>query len=246
MHHPRTATTVLNQLKRMYHTPVQPPQGEPVEQIVLAILEYNEPTSLAEQTLQKLKGEYVDFNELRVSRVSELTEFLGTEFSHPRRKARRTLAVLRAMFNRENSFDLSSLKAKSKHDMEEYFSKIDEFGGYLASSVLLHCCGRQAFPLDEKMLEACKKLQLVDGEADLAGIQSFLERQVRASDAYAFCRLLKKFALDEAPRTKKVAKKVTKKAAKKKVAAAKKKSKAAKKKASSKKSTKKRTASRKK
>ena len=213
VHHPRGASTVLSQLKRMYGVPAPAPERDPVEQIILAILEYNESDSLAANSLAKLKSEYVDFNELRVSRTSELTEVLGTEFSKPRAKARRILAALRAVFNKENSFDLSSLKSKSKQDMEEYFKTVEEADNYLASSVLLNCCGRQAFPLDEKMLKACEKLQLVEGEVDLAGLQSFLERQVRSSQAYSFCRLLKKFSLNEPSKTQKAAKK---KAAKKK------------------------------
>lgn len=244
VHHPRGASPVLNQLKRTYGVPGPAPEREPVEQIILAILEHNEPEGAAANSLAKLKSEYVDFNELRVSRTGELTELLGTEISNPRAKARRLLAVLRAVFNKENSFDLSSLKSKSKQDMEEYFKTVGETDNYLASSVLLHCCGRQAFPLDEKMLKACEELQLVEGEVDMAGLQSFLERQVRASQAYSFCRLLKKSSLNEPSKTQKAAKKTTKKKAKKKTVV-KSKSRTGKNTAK-KKTTKKRTAARKK
>jgi len=217
--HPKGAKTVLGRLKRLYGAPAkQPAEVEAVEQIVLAILADNESPSKAQSVLQRLKGYYVDFNELRVARSGELAGHMGSTFAQASAKAKRILAVLKGIFDRENSFNLGFLKSKSKQDLEEYFRDIQGADNYLLSSVILYCCGRQAFPLDAKMLQACKELELVQGEVSLEDVQAYLERQLRSADSYAFCRLLKKYSVKETSRSN------AKKKAKKKAASKKKKS----------------------
>ena len=201
--HPKGARTVLARLKRTYGAPAkQRTEVEVVEQIVLAILAHNESPSTAQSVLQRLKGYYVDFNELRVARPSELAAQIGSASARASPKAKRILAVLKGIFDRENSFDLGFLKSKSKQDLEEYFSEIPGADNYLLSRVILYCCGRQAFPLDEKMLEACKELELAQGAVSLENMQAYLERQLRSADSYAFCRLLKKYMAKETSRSK--------------------------------------------
>ena len=201
--HPKGAKTVLARLKRLYGAPTkQPEEVEVVEQIVLAILAYNESLSKARSVLQRLKGYYVDFNELRVARPGDPAEHMGATFAEASDKAKKILAVLKGIFDRENSFDLEFLKSKSKQDLEEYFRDIQGADNYLLSSVVLYCCGRQAFPLDEKMLEACKELELAQGPVSLENMQAYLERQLRSADSYAFCGLLKKYAFKETSRSK--------------------------------------------
>ncbi len=208
--HPKGAKTVLGRLKRMYGAPAkQAAEVEAVEQIVLAILAYNESSSKAQSVLQRLKSYHVDFNELRVARPSELTAHIGSTFARSSAKAKRILAVLKGIFDRENSFDLGFLKSKSKQELEEYFGEIQEADNYLLSRVILYYCGRQAFPLDENMLEACKELGLAQGAVSLENMQAYLERQLRSGDSYAFCRLLKKYSVKETSRSK--AKKAVKK-----------------------------------
>ena len=230
--HPKGAKTVLGRLKRSYGAPAkQPAEVEVVEQIVLAILADNESPSKAQSILQRLKGYYVDFNELRVARPGELAGQMGSTFAQASSKAKRILAVLKGIFDRENSFNLGFLKSKSKQDLEEYFRDIQGTDNYLLSRVILYCCGRQAFPLDAKMLQACKELELVQGEVSLEDVQAYLERQLRSADSYAFCRLLKKYSVKETSRSK----------AKKKAASWKKKPKSGIKKRTSKKKSTKRT-----
>ena len=201
--HPKGAKTVLGRLKRLYGAPAkQPADVELIEQIVLAILADNESPNKAQSVLQRLKGYYVDFNELRVARPSELAAHMGATFTQASSKAKRILAVLKGIFDRENSFNLGFLKSKSKQDLEEYFRDIQGADNYLLSSVILYCCGRQAFPLDAKMLQACKELELVQGTVSLEDVQAYLERQLRSADSYAFCRLLKKYAIKETPPSK--------------------------------------------
>ena len=210
-HHPKSARTVLSRLKRMYGTPKRPTEGDIVEQIVLAILARNRPLDQAKATLQKFKSYYVDFNELRVTQPGELATHMGPSSSQALAKARNILAVLKSILNRENTLNLEFLKSKSKNELESYFSQIQNSDNYLLASVILHCCGRQAFPLDEKMLAACKELGLAEGKVDLEGMQAYLERQLRSADSYAFCCLLKKYACQEKARDTGIRKKETKK-----------------------------------
>ena len=92
--------------------------------------------------------------------------------------------------------------------------------------------------MDEKMLQACKELELVQGPVSLENMQAYFERQLRSAESYAFCHLLKKCSVKEVSRPK------AKKKAKKKAASKKKKAKSASKKKTSKKKTTKRTKAR--
>ncbi len=221
--HPKAPKTVLARLKRTYGSPAkQRVDVEIIEQIVLAILARNESVSKAESTLERLKGYYVDFNELRVARAGELAGQLGTIFDEALAKAKQMISVLQDIFTKENSFNLGFVTSKSKQDLEEYFNEIHGFDNYLLSTVILCCCGRQAFPMDDRMLEACKDLELAQGPASLENMQAYLERQLRSADSYVFCMLLKEHSLKDALRNK-VKKDAEEKAASEKKAVTKKK-----------------------
>jgi len=216
MYHPTSARTVLSKLKRMYGAPERPAQTDPVEQIVLAILAYNEPLDKAQAILHKFKSYYVDFNELRVAQPGELAGHMGPSSVQTMAKAKRIQSVLQAIFDRENTFDLKFLQSKSKHELESYFSQVPGTDNYLLASVILRCCDRQAFPLDEKMLSACKELGLTEGEVNLEAMQAYLERQLKSGESYAFCCLLKKYSCQEATRMERIKKAAKKKASTKK------------------------------
>ena len=195
--HPKGAKAVLSRLKRTYGVPKPPAENNPVEQIVLAILAQNVSPSTALSILEKFKGYYVDFNELRVTQSGELASHMGAVSKETLPRAKSILLVLKSIFDRENSFDLEFLKSKSKKELEEYFEQIAGADNYLIASIILHCCGRQAFPLDDKMLKSCEELGLAQGEVTLEGVQTYLERQLKSADSYAFCDLLKKYAYQE-------------------------------------------------
>ena len=205
--HPKGAGVVLSRLKRIYGAPKPLAETDPVEQIVLAILACNESLSKAQGILQKFKSYYVDFNELRVTQPGELAGHMGSISSRTLPKARRILLVLKSIFDRENTFDLEFLQSKSKRELESYFDQIQGTDNYLIASVILRCCGRQAFPLDDRMLEACKELGLAQGDVTLDGMQTYLERQLKSADSYAFCDLLKKYSFQDNARAKKPTKK---------------------------------------
>ena len=205
--HPKGARTVLSKLKRMYGAPKPPAETDPVEQIVLAILAYNEPLGSAQVVLEKFKSYYVDFNELRVTQPGELAGHMDAISDQILPKARRILLVLKSILNRENTFDLKFLQSKSKRELESYFAQIQGTDNYLIARIILHCCQRQAFPLDDKMLAACKELGLAEGEVNLEAMQTYLERQLKSADSYAFCDLLKKYSFQATTRSAKPTKK---------------------------------------
>ena len=218
IHHPKSARSVMTKLAQMYGTPEPSAQTEPIEQLVLAILARNDSPSKAQAVLQRIKNYYVDFNELRVSSRSELVKQFGTDIDQASAKAKEMIASLRGIFDRENTFELGFLKAHSKRELETYFSDMPTVDNYLLNSLILNCCSKQAFPLDQKMVQACKDLKLADGEVTLEGMQAYFERQLKAAQSYAFCYMLKQFSVKEPARTQagKAKKKATKKTASKK------------------------------
>lgn len=205
--HPKGAKTVLSRLKRIYGAPKPPAEVNLIEQIVLDILAFNEPLDASRAILEKFKSYYVDFNELRVTQPGELATHMGAVSNRTLPKARKILLVLKSILNQENTFNLEFLLSKSKKELEDYFAQIDGADNYLIASVILHGCSRQAFPLDDKMLKSCKELGLAQGDVTLEGMQTYLERQLKSADSYAFCCLLKTYAFQNKAKTKTSAKK---------------------------------------
>jgi len=204
--HPKGAKTVLKKLTQMYGVPKPPPEVEPIEQLVLAVLARNLSLDRAQAALHRLKSCYVDFNEIRVARAVELAKQVGEDLDQAGPKSRLILSLLKNIFDRENTFNLDFLKSKSKKEMESYFAGVEGADNYVIASVILNCCGTQAFPLDEKMLQACKDLKLAEGDISLEAMQTYLERQLKSSQSYAFCHMLKQYSLRESAKTKTKAK----------------------------------------
>ena len=193
-----------------------------VTEILLACLSAYTTESKARTALSKLRSNCVDYNELRVHRVSEVMEILGKNFPHSREATKQLLALLLSIFDKEDCLYLEHLRDLGKREGKSYLESLDGSSAYMVSRVTLFGLGGHAFPINEQMLTMLREEEVVNKKAKETEVQGFLERQITASRIHKVYALLRRHADEFKPAKSKkkssTKKSTTKKAATKKAA----------------------------
>lgn len=179
---------------------------DPLDALIYGII--GEYTSDA-ATVRAMKGfqsVFVDWNDLRVSRVEEIIEVLQEDNAAARKAATALVTALRAVFDEYHTLSLQPLKKIGKRPAKQAIEDLDGVGHFVVSYCMLTALQGHAIPLTETMATYLKENEIVDPDADASDIEGFLTRQVAAKNAYEFYSLLRRES--ESP---KVAKKTTKK-----------------------------------
>ncbi len=155
---------------------------DPVRMLVRGVLSANATPKQAEDAVEAVESEFVDFNELRASPVKDLTDRLGRE--HPRRRAKAGMltGALNAIFERTGSISMDYMHKMPKRDLRRHLRELG-LDTYAAAYVTLFAFGGHAVPVDEDLAEILKMDELVHEESDIEDIQGFLERVVPQKDA---------------------------------------------------------------
>ena len=213
--------------------PTEPPT-DPIQQIIYAFMLWETTRRQADQAYGRLTRAFVDINELRVSDPYEILQAMGDRYSKADERALKLRETLNAIYNNEHAVSLEGLKDQSKRDARAYLDSLTGIEPFVAASVMLHSLGGHAVPVDEQLVAKLKRDGIVDEEAALGDVQSFLENNIKAADGLKAHDTLRTYVesggSSAARTTKKSSKKTTKKSTKKK---------SSKKKSSKKKSTKK-------
>ena len=112
-------------LKRKYPKPQKVTYDEPLEAIVYAVISENMSRTATQAAIKKFDGYFVNFNDLRVSRVGEIVETLGTDTSVTRDIASALIRVLNAVFDKYNTVSLEALKTISKRPAKQILEKME-------------------------------------------------------------------------------------------------------------------------
>ncbi len=177
-----------------------PERGDPVEQLIVAVLSQETTTARAEKALKQINEALVDFNELRVSTPAEIADCISQQIPRPVQRAKALLQVLNAVYAREYAVSLESIQSKGIREMKSYLEGLDGITPYAVASTLLWSLGGHAIPINDMMLECLVREGLVDPNATVEEVQAFLERHVSAADAKTFCLDLEAHAAATAPR----------------------------------------------
>ncbi len=196
----RVLRQLLPWLVRRYGRPKPPAVGEPINEIMYAVLCRWAPETRAGAAVQHLRRVTVDLNDLRVTPVVELAELLGKSFPRARESAEALSRVLNALFNRRYTLDLSYLKSMSRRDIERLLSGLSGGDPHDVALFMLRLYHVHRVPLSPDALAWLRRRGLVPEDMPVAAVQTLMERIVTRSSAEAFSALLKRHALssDEA------------------------------------------------
>ena len=208
-------------LKRAHPKVEEVSYDDPIEALVYGVVSERISESSTQKAMKDFRTTFVDWNDLRVSRVEEILDVLKEDSPDSRAVASSLITALRAIFDEYHTLSLQPLKKVGKRPAKQTLETLDGVGHFVVCYCMLTSLQGHAVPLTETMATYLKDNEVVDPEADVADIEGFLTRQVAAKNAYEFYSLLRRES--EAPKVaKKKTKKTRKTTRKKKVAKAKK------------------------
>lgn len=185
--------TLIRKLRTALGKVAPPPASEPIDQLILGIFTRDATEAKANEVLDSIKANVVDYNELRVIPPIELTEVVGNQ-PRARLKCEDLSRALNSIFAIEHQVTLDHLLKASRKDLAAYLERLEGLEAYTRARMRLLGFGKLAVPLDEAMWAYARKTEIVDPNCSLEEAQSFLERQIAEKDALEFFALVRKQA----------------------------------------------------
>ena len=159
---------------------------EIVHSIVYAIISAELSEKATKLAMTRFADHFIDWNDLRVSRVEEIVEVLGKDTPATKEIASTITKVLRAIFDEYHKVNLETLKKIGKRPARQALEKIDGLSRFAVDYCMLVSLRGHAIPLTHKMLEYLRNNELVDPDADEQQIAGFLTKQIPAKSGYDF------------------------------------------------------------
>ncbi|TWU18463.1 hypothetical protein [Allorhodopirellula heiligendammensis] len=176
-------------LKKHYSVPPASPSRPLLEHALYACLLEDCPSELADEGLAKLEQDYFDWNEVRVTTVTELSGVLSN-LPDPAKAAGRLKSNLQAIFEEFYSFDLDHLKKENLGKAVAKFEKLPSMTPFVLSYIIQHGLGGHSIPIDYSAMV----IMLVSGIASQNeasdGRVPGLERAIPKSKGVEFASLL--------------------------------------------------------
>ena len=187
---------ILATLEKRYRSQLRPHQDRPVlETLIYAIcLEENSFVD-AEVYYERVSSLFHDFNEARVSSITELARiFDGSPLAEW--KAFRFRNLLTHVFESFYAFDFDSLLRKSNEQANRLMSRVPELSQFARNYTLNRCMGIHQLPLDICMRDAVAWLGLGTPGQTPQRTAAALKSAVRKADAERFCGLVRCMGAD--------------------------------------------------
>jgi endonuclease-3 len=185
----KVLTHLFSSLKKHLEAPDREP-GPVLEQLVYGICREDAMREQADAAFKGLRGDFFDWNEVRVSSPHEVAEALG-DVPDAEKRAERIIALLQEVFEATFSFDLESMHKKGLKMAVKSLARYQGVNEFTTSWVVQHSLGGHAVPLDTISLRVVQRLGLIDrDQEDREAIRTSLEHLVPKAKGQAFGELL--------------------------------------------------------
>lgn len=190
-------------LKKHYTVPPAQPTRPLLEHILYASLLEDCPADLADEALAKCEQEFFDWNEVRVTTVTELSQVFS-RLPDPHKAAARLKGNLQSIFEEFYTFELDHLK---KENLGKAVAKFEEMPGmtqFVLNYAIQHGLGGHAIPVDYSAMVVMRVLGIASQSEAASGRVPGLERAVPKSKGIEFASLLHQaaVALNQNPKDK--------------------------------------------
>jgi len=149
----------------------------------------------AEEAFAALVHTFFDWNEVRVTSISELSEVMAC-LPDPRAAANRVKRVLHSVFEAMFSFDLEDQRKKNLGPTIVWFQKLDGTTSFVVSYVVQAALGGHSIPIDTGTMAVLRVLDLVTDKDVAANVVPGLERAVAKSKGVEFGSMLHELGAD--------------------------------------------------
>ncbi|MFO0848938.1 MAG: hypothetical protein U0871_10360 [Gemmataceae bacterium] len=178
-------------LKKKFPTPPEPDKRPVLEEVVYAICRDGVPTADADAAFARIKSDFFDWNEVRVSTVQEVADKLADAgLPAAGDRAKRITDFLQEHFERTYSFDLEDLEKKGLKQAAKQLARYKEKGvnDFVVAWVTQRSFGGHAIPLDEPTARVLRRLGVLDADAldDPETARASLEHHIPKAKGYEF------------------------------------------------------------
>lgn len=169
-----------------------PKYKDPVEAMIFGILTEAMPEQKARNVYSSIQENFVDFNDLRVSRLEEISEIVQQDMETAERLTNNLTQSLNYIFRGHDMVSLLMLNEMGKRPARKFLEGMPGLSRFVIDYVMLTSLDAHSIPLTRRMQEYLKNTGLVDPSATEDDIEGFLQRQIPAANAYQFYISLRK------------------------------------------------------
>jgi endonuclease-3 len=180
---------------KQHYKPVMPPDRPVLEHLLFGCCLENAPPELAEKVFDQLAKHFFDWNEVRVSTVTELAEAMRA-LPDPQAAGSNIKRVLQGVFESSYSFELESLRKQSIGQGAKLLEKLGGASAFNVGYVTQAALGGHVIPLDRGALEVLAILGIVSPAEAASGKVTGLERAIPKNKGPEFASLLHQLGAD--------------------------------------------------
>ena len=183
--HHLTPARIIELLDGAYGTLPWRPHGDAIAELVLTLLSQNTSDTNSGRAFIRLLNEFPDWPSLLDADVKAIERAIQPGGLAPT-KAPRLQAMLREVWSRVDSFDLSFLREWPMEEARAWLRSLPGVGPKTAACVLLFALGRPALPVDTHVHRVAKRLGLVREKSTAAQAHELLEAMLTPEQVYPF------------------------------------------------------------
>ncbi|MFO7902287.1 MAG: hypothetical protein ACQESR_03595 [Planctomycetota bacterium] len=190
-----TKLTKAHKVLQKHYEP--PPVAERLllEQLLYACCLEFAPAEAADEAFAKLQQTYYDWNEVRVTTVSELCEVLS-RLPKPQVTASHLRRTLQSVFEQYYSFDLEPLKKENIGKAVQQLEKLDGISKFAMAFVIQNGLGGHAIAVSGDARETLRVLGIISDEEAAEKRVPGLERAIPKNKGAEFRALLHQLAVE--------------------------------------------------
>lgn len=187
--------TTFKVLKKHYQPVPLPSDRSVLEHLIYGICLENAPYDKADETFARLQESFFDWNEVRVTTVTELSE-VCRGLPNPTAAAGNVRRSLHSIFESQFSFDLEPLRKENIGKAVKLLEKHEGITPFAVGHVVQHGLGGHAIPVDDALLQTMLVLGVITpAEAEKRAVPG-LERAIPKSKGHEFSSLIHQLAAD--------------------------------------------------
>ncbi len=184
-----------------------PEPDDPIRRLAIAVLGVECGDEQAARAVDRAFDVMVDWNEIRVSSAFELNQATGNAIPSGVKRCQQLIRALQAIYDRENRLSLDRLKGMARREARHFLEQLDGVDDHAVAAIVLWSLGGHAIPVNDTLLAALQKAELVHPNATRAEVQAFLERHISATDAKEFGLIMSSFKGSAVTRKKRTTRK---------------------------------------
>ncbi len=186
----------VHKILKKHYKPVAPRADRSVlEHLMFACCLEDAGYEAAEEAFAALVHTFFDWNEIRVTLLSELSEVMAG-LPDPRVAANRIKRILHGVFEAAYSFDLEDKRKKNLGPTVKWLEKLDGTTKFTVAYLVQAALGGHQIPIDSGSMTALRIVDLVGDKDVVEGVVPGLERAVAKSKGIEFGSLLHQLGAD--------------------------------------------------